>query len=103
MTGFKPQGTTMDNFSQTENRLFEQFRKFGYPDKVSEAIAYSFTQYMLNYLTDEGVARRITDSGADSRTVLLLVNAFRQAKLASHEHSPVGPAKLDAPSICHTM
>jgi len=103
MTGFKPQGTTMDTFSKTEKNLYEQFKSFGYSQEVSKAIAYSFTQYMLNYLTEEGVARRISDSGADARTVLSLVNAFRQAKQTSHERSPLLPAKDASPSFCQTM
>ena len=101
MTEFVPQGTTMDTFSKTEKSLYEKFIGFGYSDQVASAIAHTFTQYMLNYLTEEGVAARLTGSGADTRTVYLLVEAFRKAKQTSHEKTHTAPVDTQQYSLCH--
>lgn len=74
----------MDKLSQIEIRLRHQFRGFGYSDSVADAIASSFTQYMLGYLTADGCAKRLTDSGADFNLVLALVDAFRQLRRKSN-------------------
>lgn len=77
MTEFKPQGTTMDTFHEIENRLFNAFTDAGYEPVVAKAVAHSFTQYMLGYLTEEGVARRIVDSGGEEDLARGLAHHFK--------------------------
>lgn len=91
MTEFKPQGTTMDTFQQIESRLFDAFKDAGFPSAVAEAIAHSFTQYMLGYLTEEGVARRILDSGAKEDLARDLARRFKALRDDDNPKPSDGP------------
>lgn len=102
MTEFKPQGTTMDTFQEIEKRLYEAFIDSGYAPIVAEATAHSFTQYMLGYLTEEGVARRILDSGADAELARGLAHHFKTLRDSDGPKSgaPGGKTPEERHSMC---
>jgi hypothetical protein len=91
MTEFKPQETTMDTFRQTETNLFKAFTEAGFDHKLSREIAHSFTQYMLGYVTEEGVARRLLDAGAEADLARSMATTFQQLRendRLDHRHVP---------------
>ena len=77
---FKPQMTTHRSFQKVESDLFIKFQGMGYEAKVAKAVANSFTLFMLDYVTAEGAARTIVDSGADEETARELAGMFRKIK-----------------------
>jgi hypothetical protein len=77
---FKPQMTTHSSYEKVESDLFKSFKAMGYDSKVAEAVAHSFTLYMLDYVTAEGAARAILDSGADEETARELATMFRSVR-----------------------
>lgn len=77
---FEPQMTTQGTFRETETNLYDRLRKFGYEHPVAEAIAHSFTKYMLGYLTVEGVAQEILGGGADRDTARKFARMFEQVR-----------------------
>ncbi len=74
----------MNSYAKIEQRLYDDFIRFGYNTEVARAIAYSFTQYVLGYLTEQQVADCLEKSGvaADLRPALLA--SFRAAKRNAH-------------------
>jgi hypothetical protein len=77
---FKPQMTTHSSFQKVESDLFKKFKGMGYETAVAKAVAHSFTLFMLGYVTAEGAARFIFDSGADEDTARELAGMFRKIK-----------------------
>lgn len=80
---FKAQGTTLNSYSAVETKLYNGFTNLGYPAQLAKTVAHSFTHYMLDYLTAEGVARALVDAGADENTTRKLVTKFQAAKRAA--------------------
>jgi len=86
-TGFKTQVTTHDNFSQTEQELFQTFKEAGVPDAVAEAIAHAYTKFMLGYITERGVGQLILDAGATEGFAIHIAKLFAHAKQSNAERA----------------
>lgn len=77
---FRPQETTMNSMTQTEQKLYESFVAAGFEHKQANAIAHSFTQYMLDYLTEEGAAQLIVKTNVDRSVAREIVTEFSRAR-----------------------
>jgi hypothetical protein len=77
---FKPQETTMNSYQETETKLYNRFVSFGYDANLAQAIAHSFTNFVLGYLTMEGVAHHLILNGADEDTARSLAEDFRDVR-----------------------
>lgn len=93
MYDFKPQGTTMNTYAKIEQKLFDDFVSFGYDRRVAQAIAHSFTQYVLGYLSDAEAVTCLVGAGADENLAKKVVETFRLSKdkVPMRSASPTGP------------
>lgn len=80
MDEFRPQGTTMNSYAKIEQRLYDDFIRFGYSSEVAQAIAHAFTKYILGYFDDRQAFDWLVRSGADEDIADAVVESFRQAK-----------------------
>jgi len=78
----------MNSYAKIEQRLFDDFIRFGYSREVAEAIAHSFTKYVLGYFDDDQVFECLMKSGATEDVVEAVIESFRQAKKVA----PIAPA-----------
>ncbi len=70
----------MNSYQETETKLFNRFVAFGYKRDLAQAIAHSFTNFVLGYLTMEGVAHHLIQNGADEDTARSLAEDFRNVR-----------------------
>lgn len=92
---FQAQMTDRSSFTEVERRLFELARKHGHNDRLATAVAHSFTQFVLDYITEEGVAQSLVQAGADRQFAISTAGLFARAvELADSKHEK---PKQDSP------
>ena len=99
-SNFKTQKTNMNSFSNIEKKLYAMSTKNGFGEKLSEAIAYSFTNFILDYLTTEGVAQYLVKNGADRKMAADMAKLFAEVRgQANAIHSPKPNSNLNNPDV----
>lgn len=84
-TEYRPQETSMNSLADTERRLHNSFMNAGFDNELAEAVARTFTQYMLSYWTEEGAAQNLVKHGASESTARVIVQKFRALKRQTSE------------------
>lgn len=92
---FKPQMTTHQRYAQIEAEINERFLDFGYPQEQAEAIARSFTHYMLDYMSEKIVVETLSKAGVDQALAQALAATFSDIKAQTASEYRV--AASDAP------
>ena len=71
----------MDSFSVIEKKLHDlSVDNVLWSHDLSKAIAHSFTQYILGYLTTEGVAQSLVRHGANRKMAADLAKMFAEVR-----------------------
>ena len=98
-SNFEAQKTDMDSFSDIERKLYDLSVENGFDNELSISIAHSFTQYVLGYITVEGVAQLLVKSGAERKLAAELAEKFAnvrgQAEVQSVQNGNGRSAKRD--------
>lgn len=77
---FIPQVTTKNSFDEDQKTLYNAFREAGTTEPVAEAIAHSFPNFMLGYITERGVGNALVKSGATEAFAVAIANLFASIK-----------------------
>jgi hypothetical protein len=77
--------TSKNSLDGVHKKVFDLFRKNGLDENVSNQIAHSFTQFVLGYVTAEGVAQTLVFNGFSTDQAITLVKTFIEAKKMATE------------------